>query len=322
VFWRFLMRTGHPLASRYPDYEAFESFFTRPRGSLEDYLELHTLVEKVQALENIPYFVSKLIRGAWVFEGICYLELRHTPYLRTSPELDEHSRISQMRDVVRTIAEAGRDPQYPVFMRQIICLHSRLSYDVNRAMVNLAASEPNAVCGIDLAGPDVLYAARMSEWLDLFAYAKAQGLKTTAHLFETTAGADPRLLPYLDRIGHGIQIPLRYPEFLPDLAKRRQCLEICPTTYLKTGTLSSLAALQTVFSRCREYGIDIAICTDNAGLHNVRLPFEFENLLTQDVIDFKTLQACQEAAFRHAFAWPTGRKTPHQVLAEAIAPLI
>jgi adenosine deaminase len=34
------------------------------------------------------------------------------------------------------------------------------------------------------------------------------------------------------------------------------------------------------------------------------LPFEYENLLTLDVIDFEQLQACQEAAFRHAFAWP------------------
>jgi adenosine deaminase len=34
------------------------------------------------------------------------------------------------------------------------------------------------------------------------------------------------------------------------------------------------------------------------------LQFEYENLLTQDVINFKQLQACQDAAFRHAFAWP------------------
>jgi len=40
------------------------------------------------------------------------------------------------------------------------------------------------------------------------------------------------------------------------------------------------------------------------GCNNVRLPFEYENLLTQDIIDFDQLQACQDAAFRHAFAWP------------------
>ena len=48
--------------------------------------------------------------------------------------------------------------------------------------------------------------------------------------------------------------------------------------------------------------MDIAIATDNAGLHNVRLPWEVENLLTEDVIDFATLRKCQDAARRHAFA--------------------
>jgi adenosine deaminase len=63
-----------------------------------------------------------------------------------------------------------------------------------------------------------------------------------------------------------------------------------------------------VFDRCFEAGVDIAICTDNAGLHNVRLPFEYENLLTYDIINFQQLQACQEAAFRHAFAWPHSQR--------------
>ena len=60
--------------------------------------------------------------------------------------------------------------------------------------------------------------------------------------------------------------------------------------------------LKLVFDRCFDAGVDIAICTDNAGLHNVRLPFEFENLLTLDIIGFDELEACQEAAFHHAFA--------------------
>ena len=48
-------------------------------------------------------------------------------------------------------------------------------------------------------------------------------------------------------------------------------------------------------------------------MHNVRLPWEFENLLTQDVIDFRQLLACQDAAFRHAFAWPHSQP-PHALL--------
>jgi len=304
IFWRYLVRHGHPLAERFPSYEECEAFFIRPRATLEEYLELHTVVEQVQRPETLAYFVSKLVRGAYVFEGICYLELRHTPFYRTDPERPTGERVEEMREVVRLIGDAGYQPEYPLLMRQILCMHSRLPYEVNRAMLDLAASLPEYVCGVDLAGPDTLYAGRLAEFIELFRYARALGLKTTCHLFETPNGAYPALLPYLDRIGHGIQIPLRYPELLTEIADRRQCLEVCPTTYLKTGTLEHLSELRTVFERCDAAGVDIAVCTDNAGMHNVRLPWEFENLLTQDVIDFRLLLACQDAAFRHAFAWP------------------
>lgn len=304
IFWRFLHRQGHPLAAQYPEYEDFEEFITRPRNSLTEFLELHTLVEHVQRLEVIPYFVSKLVRGAYIFESILYLELRHTPYYRTDPNVSERERIAQMREIVRVIGESSQVPQYPVILKQILCMHSRLPYAINRAIIDLAASEPDHVCGVDLGGPDVLYADRLPELVDLFRYARSLRLNTTCHLFETVNGFYPELLPYLNRIGHGIQIPLHRPDLLPSIAERGQCLEVCPTSYLKTNTLKELSALRTVFEACEAQGVDIAICTDNPGLHNVRLPFEYENLLTQDVIDFNQLRRCQDAAFRHAFAWP------------------
>src|SRR5207244_10790252 len=80
IFWRYLRRTGHPLAEQFPTYETTEEFFTRPRASLAAYLELHRLVESVQRLETLPYFVSKLVRGAYAFESISYLALRQTPH--------------------------------------------------------------------------------------------------------------------------------------------------------------------------------------------------------------------------------------------------
>lgn len=306
IFWRFLQRTGHPLASAYPVYEEFETFITRPRASLTQFLELHSMVEEVQRLDNLPYFITKLVRGAYVFEGILYLELRHTPYYRTDGERPEAERIRQMREVVRAISTAASQPEYPLRLRQILCMHSRLPVHINQAILDLAAGEPGMVCGVDLAGPDTLYGPRIEELVGLFQRARARGLKTTCHLFETVNGFHPELLPLLDRIGHGIQIPLARPDLLPAIADRGQCLEVCPTSYLKTGSLPDVTSLRTVFARCEEAGVDVAICTDNPGLHNVRLPYEYENLLTLDVIDFSQLRRCQSAAFRHAFDWPHG----------------
>ncbi len=304
IFWRYLHRHNHPLAAQFPDYEEFERFLVRPRGSLTEFLELHTLVEGVQRLQNLPYFVTKLVRGAYVFESIVYLELRYSPWYRTEENLPEAERIAQMREVVRIIAQAASQTEYPVLLRQILCMHSRLPLHINRAVLELAVQEPDLVCGIDLAGPDTLYAPRLKEFAELFQRARQMQIKTTCHLFETANGFYPELLPCLNRIGHGIQIAMHCPQLLPQIADRGQCLEVCPTSYLKTGTLTELTALRGVFQRCDEAGVDIVICTDNPGLHNVRLPFEYENLLTQDVIDFSQLKRCQSAAYRHAFAWP------------------
>lgn len=304
VLWRYFQRHATDLISRFAEYSEFEDFYTRPRNTLDEYLELHTLVESVQTVETLPYFIYRLLRGAYIFENLAYLELRYTPYLRTPEHLNQNARIDKMGEIVEIVGKASHSLEYPIVNSQILCMHSRLPFEVNKAIVDLAAQNREYVCAVDVAGGDRIYGERMPEWISLYNYARSLGLNTTGHLYETKDGCYPELLPYLMRIGHGIQIPLLFPELLPELARRGQCLEVCPTTYLKTGTLQDIRQLKLVFDRCFEAGVDIAICTDNAGLHNVRLPFEYENLLTYDIINFQQLQACQDAAFRHAFAWP------------------
>lgn len=307
ILWRYFQRHSQDLAERFPQYSEFETFYTKKRNTLDEYLELHTLVESVQRAETLPYFIYRLIRGAYIFENLAYLELRYTPYLRTPETLSQNQRIEAMAEIVQVVGKASQVKEYPIITSQILCMHSRLPYDVNKAIVDLAASMGEYVCAIDVAGGDSQYSDRLSELVGLYKYAESLGLKTTGHLYETTDGCYPQLLPFLRRIGHGIQIPLQYPELLKEVAAMGQCLEVCPTTYLKTGTLEDLHQLKVVFDRCFDAGVDVVICTDNAGLHNVRLPFEYENLLTRDVISFEQLQACQDAAFRHAFAWPYGQ---------------
>jgi adenosine deaminase len=318
VLWRYFERNRTDLAQPFADYDQFETFFTRPRNTLDEYLELHTLVEKVQTEDSLPYFIYRLMRGAYVFENLAYLELRYTPYLRTPSDLTQNERIDRMAEIVDVVGKASQAGEYPIVTSQILCMHSRLPYEVNRAIVDLAAQKREYICAVDLAGGDGHYRDRLDEFIDLYAYARSLNVNTTGHVYETTDGCYPELLPYLMRIGHGIQIPLLHPELLKDLAARKQCLEVCPTTYLKTGTLKEMQQLKVVFDRCFEAGVDIAICTDNAGLHNVRLPFEYENLLTQDIIGFRELQACQDAAFRHAFAWKHEQR-PASILSGILA---
>lgn len=291
---------------KFPTYERFERRLTRKCDSLSQYLEKHALVEPIQRLEAIPYLINRMLRGTYTFENVVYLELRYNPYFRIAKETPKAQTLDRMAEVVAAVAASAvaGTKLFPIVFTQILCMDTRLPRELNEQIIELAAEAKEDVCAIDLAGPDTHLEEKAEEFEQLFIRARSRELKVTAHLFETPNGCVPRLLEYVHRIGHGIQIPLRFPSLLTGLAKRKQCLEICPTTYFRTGTLKTYAELKPVFRDCFDLGVDVAICTDNSALHEVRLPLEYERLLTHGVIDFSQMERCREAAFRHAFRWP------------------
>jgi adenosine deaminase len=56
ILWRYFQRQNPDLATRFPEYPEFEEFYTRPRNTLDEYLELHTLVESVQTGGHFTLF--------------------------------------------------------------------------------------------------------------------------------------------------------------------------------------------------------------------------------------------------------------------------
>ena len=171
------------------------------------------------------------------------------------------------------------------------------------AIVHLAASLPE-VRAVDLAGPYQDGGPSWDEWRELFAEAKSLGLRTTAHMAESEPDdVHPELFPHLDRIGHGIQIALRHPHLLPELAERGICLEVCPTTYLRTNTIRDLTELRPVFARCEAAGVPVSIATDNPALHgdSGRIVGQYEILVRAEVIHFNDILRYAEVGYRHAF---------------------
>jgi adenosine deaminase len=98
-----LQRERHPLLKRFRTAEQFERFFTKRRRDLADYLKMHELVERIQqpADPTLYYFVTRLVRGAFLFENLAYMELRHTPYLRTDADLPQAGRPRRRRASTR-----------------------------------------------------------------------------------------------------------------------------------------------------------------------------------------------------------------------------
>src|SRR5262249_59976445 len=71
------------LLHRFPPYAALKAHFAHQNPTLDDYLELHKLVEPLQTPATMGYFLYRIVRGARIFEQTSLLELRFAPYLRT-----------------------------------------------------------------------------------------------------------------------------------------------------------------------------------------------------------------------------------------------
>lgn len=305
IIYKFLQRHDHPVLGYFPDYEGFYNWFTRPCRTLEEFVKIHTLVEELQSIDHLPYFCLRLCRGAYTFENLQYLELRYNPYFRTDRNLSVQQRIGQMNTIVEVISANVRPTEYPITVKQIICLDRRLPQRINEAILKVARDNIGPVVGVDLAGPEI-DAAKWEVWVRLMAKARAAGLKTTCHLGETSIdNVHPQYFTVLDRIGHGIHIPLMQPSMLKEVAKRQITLEVCPTSYRQTGVIKDFAELRTVFTRCRKAGVPIAVCTDNPGRNPApcTLPGEYERLIDHDVVDFSDLKQLQNEAFRSAFGF-------------------
>ena len=87
------------LLGRFPTYAALKEHFATRRPRLDDYLELHKLVEPLQTPATMGYFLYRIVRGARIFEQTSLLELRFSPYLRTDPSLEVPQRIAAMKRI-------------------------------------------------------------------------------------------------------------------------------------------------------------------------------------------------------------------------------
>ncbi len=311
IIYKFLQRQDHPILHYFPDYDGFYNWFTRPCRTLEEFVKIHSLVEELQSVEHLPYFCVRLCRGAYTFENLQYMELRYNPYFRTNPKQPQDKRIGEMNGVVEVITTNVRPAEYPIVVKQILCLDRRLPREINEAILKVAEDNLGPVVGVDLAGPEI-NPENFEEWVELLGKARARGLKTTCHLAETgIENVYPEYFNVLDRIGHGIHIPLVKPEYLKQIAKKQITLEVCPTSYRQTGVLKDFQELRLVFQRCKQAGVAIAVCTDNPGRNPspCTLPGEYERLIDHDVIDFKELKQIQNESFRSAFGFVGGAWT-------------
>ena len=151
--------------------------------------------------------------------------------------------------------------------------------------------------GAELLGPATGFA-------DAYRYARDAGLRLTAHAGETDGPDSVRaaLAIGAERIGHGIRAA-EDPDLLRELRDRNIPLEVCITSNVCTGSVTSLKThpVRTLF----DAGVPLTLNTDDPGMFACTLESEFA--LAARVFSFTEpeLAEIRENAWKYRFTAPT-----------------
>jgi len=142
-----------------------------------------------------------------------------------------------------------------------------------------------------------------SGFRDAYLYAKDAGLRLTAHAGETDGPESIRAALDIgaERIGHGIRA-VDDPELMRRLRDERIPLEICITSNVRTGAVTSLAAhpVRKLF----DAGVPITLNTDDPGVFETDLRREFT--LARNVFGFSENELAEIAAAADTFRFAAG----------------
>jgi adenosine deaminase len=192
----------------------------------------------------------------------------------------------------------------------IFCLAREFDHRLNGIILEKAIKyRSRGVLGIDLAGTEKdaleLKPEVVSVYEDLFAKARAAGLKTTIHTGETAGtGAEgvmavvEKLKPH--RIGHGIRAA--YDEAAMKLLKERDIvLELCPTSNLHTRAVDGIAELKHIVRTLWDRGVKLTINTDGPYLLETDMHREVELIESNGILTSAQVDQALAWARQHSF---------------------
>jgi adenosine deaminase len=142
-----------------------------------------------------------------------------------------------------------------------------------RVLERAVATRAYGVVGLSIGGDEVHFPPELFE--ELFAQARLAGLQLTAHAGEVRGpesiwGAIRRL--QVRRVGHGIHA-IEDPELLTYLRDAQICLDVCPTSNVRTGAVASLA--QHPIRRLFDKGVPISLSSDDPAIFQTNLVQEY-----------------------------------------------
>lgn len=275
---------------------------------MDDTPDFHGFLAKFKLLRRFYSSREAVIRVAYeavadaAADNIRYLELRFNPVALSL------SQGFSFADVVDWVIEATDEAQKDHLIQcRLIVQLGRHEPQYARQLAEIAvARQNNGIVGLDLAGDEVNFP--VTKFIDVFQWAKSQGLHITAHAAE--AGPPSSVKEAIEklgaeRIGHGVRA-MEDLSIIDLLSKHQSPLEICPTSNLQTGAVSKLAG-HPLFA-FHQIGLPVTINTDDPSISNTTLTDEFLVAVRGIGVPFKVLPSMILNAAKAAFL-PEPEKT-------------
>ncbi len=267
------------LAARHPgrvpsDPDALREFFRF--ADFDHFIEAYlAVVDLVREPEDVRLLTYEIAREMAQGQNIRYAELTCTPYTSVLPHEPDRGMAIEAYTEALEDARVAAERDFGLVLRWIYDIPGEDGMPAADETLRFALDHgPSSLVGFGLGGPEVGVPRRM--FRRHFEAARAAGLRSVPHAGETTGPEgvwDAVRLLGAERIGHGTNA-VGDPALLAHLASEGIALEVCPTSNVATGAVSSLAAHP--IAAFRDAGVVITVNSDDPPMFNTTLNREYE----------------------------------------------
>lgn len=231
-------------------------------------------------------------------EGLDYVELRFSPWFMAEPhQLDPASVVAAIIEGVKEAQES-----HPVKVNLIGIISRTYGAEVGMQELQALLTQKDHLAALDLAGDEKNFPAALFE--EHFRIGRDAGWEITVHAGEA-AGPESvwqaiRLLG-AKRIGHAARIG-EDPDLVAYMKEHNIGIEANLTSNYQTSTVPSLA--EHPLKSWLDQGLMACINTDDPGISNITLPYEFEVAAPAAGLTEEDTRLAQKYALKMAYLSP------------------
>jgi adenosine deaminase len=274
-------------------------------GSLEGYLATfdHTIAV-MQTAPNLRRVAREFVEDL-AADGVIYGETRWAPEQHLRDGLTEAEAIEAVRDGLAEGMAACRDRGHDIDLRQLLTAMRQAG--PTRAIAELTLRyRRDGVAGFDIAGPEKGYPP--SRFLESFQLLRRQSAYYTIHAGEADGCEsiwEAVQVCAANRIGHGVAIledlqQGALGDFAAYVRNERIPLEMCPSSNVQTGSVSSIA--EHPIDSLDRLGFRVTVNPDNRLMSATSMTREFALLAEAFDYTFADVSRLSINAAKSAFA--------------------